>query len=140
MENHKPLPTCASMNPLFPAMLVLALMLLLSSCSNPLSRTGNAGTRTPFIESTSAAVYTVDRDFNPTLSLPLTASHLQVQTVPSHVLKQDMKVSVYLPAGYDIYGQYPVLYMLHGYTGDETSWMPGLSLHETADTLIAEGV
>lgn len=140
MENQKTLPTRASLNPLFPAMLVLTLMLLLSSCSNRLSGTGTTGARTSFIESATAPVNAVDRDLNPTLSLPLTTSHLQVLTVPSHVLKQDMKVSVYLPAGYDIYGQYPVLYMLHGYTGDETSWMPGLSLHETADTLIAEGV
>ena len=75
--------------------------------------------------------------------IPLPSSLLQVMQVPSRALKQDMAVSVYLPAGYGEHGDsrdsYPVLYMLHGYTGSETTWMPGLKLQETADTLIADG-
>lgn len=75
--------------------------------------------------------------------IPLQSSLLQVMQVPSRALKQDMAVSVYLPAGYGEHGDsrdsYPVLYMLHGYTGSETTWMPGLKLQETADTLIADG-
>jgi hypothetical protein len=90
-----------------------------------------------------AAEYAVDKDFNPTFQIPLPSSLLQVMQVPSRALKQDMAVSVYLPAGYgehsDSRDSYPVLYMLHGYTGNETTWMPGLKLQETADTLIADG-
>ena len=90
-----------------------------------------------------AAEYAVDKDFNPTFQIPLPSSLLQVMQVPSRALKQDMAVSVYLPAGYGEHGDsrdsYPVLYMLHGYTGSETTWMPGLKLQETADTLIADG-
>ena len=90
-----------------------------------------------------ATEYCVDKDFNPTFPIPLPTSLLQVMQVHSHALKRDMAVSIYLPAGYGEQGDsrdsYPVLYMLHGYTGSETTWMPGLKLQETADALIADG-
>ena len=51
----------------------------------------------------------------------------------------DRAVAVYLPPSYDKNTQrYPVLYLLHGYTGDERGWMnPSYAdLSETMDTLI----
>jgi enterochelin esterase-like enzyme len=42
----------------------------------------------------------------------------------SEFLKQDVSYSVILPEDYDVSGaSYPVLYMLHGIGGDESSWM-----------------
>jgi enterochelin esterase-like enzyme len=51
----------------------------------------------------------------------------------------DRAVAVYLPPDYDKSTQrYPVLYLLHGYTGDERGWMnPSYAdLSETMDSLI----
>lgn len=43
--------------------------------------------------------------------------------VKSTILGKDVEYSVYLPAGYDETNRrYPVLYLLHGYTDDETGW------------------
>lgn len=41
----------------------------------------------------------------------------------SPILGKDMPFRIYLPAGYDTSNQrYPVLYMLHGYSGDYREW------------------
>ncbi len=53
----------------------------------------------------------------------------------------DREVSVYLPPGYDAGAQrYPVVYLLHGYTGDNRGWMtPGyVGLPEMMDRLIEQ--
>ena len=43
--------------------------------------------------------------------------------VKSATLGKDVKYSIYLPADYDRSNRsYPVLYLLHGYTDDETGW------------------
>ncbi len=73
------------------------------------------------------------------LALPLAASNCRVLQCHSDRLGKDMPVTVYLPAGYDGQTSYPVLYMLHGYSGSETSWIPGLGLHTQADALTADG-
>ena len=57
----------------------------------------------------------------------------------SEALGQEMKLNIYLPANYSNETQYPVLYMIHGYTGDQNVWMPGLKLEKKADELIADG-
>lgn len=45
-------------------------------------------------------------------------------TFSSSLLGEDVKYSVYLPADYDLSERkYPVLYLLHGYTDDETGWV-----------------
>ncbi|MFN3847819.1 MAG: alpha/beta hydrolase [Spirosomataceae bacterium] len=43
--------------------------------------------------------------------------------VKSTILGKDVEYSIYLPSGYDETNRrYPVLYLLHGYTDDETGW------------------
>ena len=42
----------------------------------------------------------------------------------SNILKGEVKYSIYLPDGYDTSERsYPVLYLLHGWTDDETAWV-----------------
>jgi S-formylglutathione hydrolase FrmB len=59
-------------------------------------------------------------------------------SVKSKVLGHDIKYSVYLPADYYSSNRsYPVLYLLHGYTDNETSWIQFGEVNSTADKLIA---
>lgn len=57
----------------------------------------------------------------------------------------DRPVSIYLPPGYDQNpeARYPTVYLLHGYTGTDAMWLggsyvPGLDVQKTADTLITQ--
>ena len=98
---------------------LLLIGLLLTGCgASPFE------TRTPLLEAS---------------SLPLTTSSTRVMQLHSDRLGKDMPVTVYLPAGYDGHMRYPVLYMLHGYSGNDSSWIPGLGLHTQADALAADG-
>jgi S-formylglutathione hydrolase FrmB len=57
--------------------------------------------------------------------------------IKSAVLGRDIKYSVYLP--YDYYSSnrlYPVLYLLHGYTDNEITWIQNGEVQITADKLI----
>ncbi|MCG8914536.1 alpha/beta hydrolase-fold protein [Actinokineospora sp. PR83] len=58
--------------------------------------------------------------------------------LPSRLLRQDVRYSLYLPPGHRPGRRYPVLYLLHGLIGDDTEW-PGLGLGSIADRAIASG-
>jgi enterochelin esterase-like enzyme len=66
----------------------------------------------------------------------LVTSLLKKITIRSTILKKSMKVNVYLPKGYSTQYKYPVLYIIHGYGGNQDSWMPELKLDKKADELI----
>jgi len=53
----------------------------------------------------------------------------------------DRAVSIYLPPDYDLNTatRYPVLYLLHGYAIDKSSWFEAANIDDTADALIANG-
>ncbi|MFV0297485.1 MAG: alpha/beta hydrolase [Hyphomicrobiaceae bacterium] len=58
----------------------------------------------------------------------------------SAALGRPFLYSVYLPDGYRMSGlKYPVLYLLHGAGGDESTWIKSGRIVETADKLIASG-
>ncbi|GLK78177.1 esterase [Methylopila jiangsuensis] len=60
--------------------------------------------------------------------------------MPSAALGQPVRYSVYLPAGYARSGlRYPVIYLLHGFGGDDLSFFDSGDLQEVADRLAAEG-
>lgn len=60
--------------------------------------------------------------------------------MPSKLMKKDIRYSVYLPDGYHTSGQkYPVLYLLHGYTDEETVWIQFGNVRRIADEAIATG-
>ncbi len=45
-------------------------------------------------------------------------------SMQSKILGKDVRYSIYLPAGYEESNRrYPVLYLLHGYTDNETAWV-----------------
>lgn len=55
----------------------------------------------------------------------------------SKILGRSWNLHVYLPPDYEGSGlEYPVLYLLHGSGGDETSWRAGIAV---LDTLIKAG-
>lgn len=54
-------------------------------------------------------------------------------------LGMQRRMTVYTPAGYEIGGRYPVLYLLHGAGGDEDSWTTLGRAAQILDNLIAEG-
>ncbi|MFD1703006.1 alpha/beta hydrolase [Methylopila henanensis] len=60
--------------------------------------------------------------------------------LPSTALGQPLRYSIYLPDGYEAGARrYPVIYLLHGFGGDEVSFFDDGDLQEVADRLIASG-
>ncbi len=58
----------------------------------------------------------------------------------SALVNYPVKYSVYLPPDYDSSKRsYPVLYLLHGYSDDETGWIQFGEANKIADELIASG-
>jgi enterochelin esterase-like enzyme len=58
----------------------------------------------------------------------------------SSTLGKDVKYNIYLPADYEKNNRlYPVLYLLHGYTDDETGWTQFGQTPEIADKTINSG-
>lgn len=60
-------------------------------------------------------------------------------TIHSNILARDMLYSIYLPPGYTESKQYPLLYLLHGYGGDQNEWWVYDDLADDADAMIAAG-
>lgn len=58
----------------------------------------------------------------------------------SDLVAEDVNYSIYLPPDYDHSSRnYPVLYLLHGYTDDETAWVQFGEVNVSADQLISSG-
>ncbi len=58
----------------------------------------------------------------------------------SNFLGRENKFSIYLPSDYATsQRRYPVVYLLHGYSGNETDWVQSGEANRTADKLIASG-
>lgn len=58
----------------------------------------------------------------------------------STILKGERKYAIYLPPGYDQSERsYPVLYLLHGYSDDQTGWIQFGEVYHIADKAINEG-
>ncbi|GAB3516530.1 alpha/beta hydrolase [Emticicia fontis] len=61
-------------------------------------------------------------------------------TIKSSTLGKEVKYNIYLPADYEKTNrQYPVLYLLHGYTDNETGWTQFGQAPEIADKVINSG-
>ena len=73
-----------------------------------------------------------NRDFKGTVQESL--------AVKSTILRQDIKYSVYLPPDYSTSNRsYPVLYLLHGSSDNEVSWIQFGEINTTADKMISNG-
>ena len=68
-----------------------------------------------------------------------TSSLKESLTVNSKILGHDVKYSIYLPAGYEQSDRnYPVLYLLHGYTDDDTGWVQFGEVQKISDKAISK--
>jgi enterochelin esterase-like enzyme len=62
---------------------------------------------------------------------------LESQSMTSKLLNTEVKYSVYLPPNFDNSDQsYPVVYLLNGFTGDETNWVRKGLVGDTVNELI----
>ncbi len=65
---------------------------------------------------------------------------LEQEIIKSNILNRDVNYTVYLPADYDISQRsYPVVYLLHGFTDDNTGWLQFGEINRYADKAIADG-
>ncbi len=65
---------------------------------------------------------------------------LETRIVKSTILGKEVRYTVYLPADYETSNRtYPVVYLLHGYTDDNTGWLQFGEINRYADKAIADG-
>lgn len=65
---------------------------------------------------------------------------IEQQTIRSTIMHKDVQYTVYLPADYaSSERSYPVVYLLHGYTDDNTGWLQFGEINRYADKAIADG-
>lgn len=65
---------------------------------------------------------------------------IEQQFVKSDALHHDVAYTIYLPSGYETSNRnYPVVYLLHGYTDDNTGWLQFGEINRLADKAIEEG-
>lgn len=65
---------------------------------------------------------------------------LESQSFDSEILNTDIKYSVYLPDGYQTSSRhYPVVYLLNGFTGNETDWIQFGDMQRIVDEGISSG-
>jgi len=65
---------------------------------------------------------------------------IEQKIVKSTILGKDVKYTIYLPADYDHSDRtYPVVYLLHGFSDDNTGWLQFGEINRYADKAIAEG-
>jgi enterochelin esterase-like enzyme len=70
-----------------------------------------------------------------------TGKVIEEKTIKSSILNRSVKYTIYLPADYDRNERtYPVVYLLHGYTDDNTGWLQFGEINRFADKAIADGI
>ncbi len=75
----------------------------------------------------------------PTIS-QTTGKVIEELSVKSTILNHSVRYTIYLPADYASSERtYPVVYLLHGYTDDNTGWLQFGEVNRYADKAIAEG-
>jgi enterochelin esterase-like enzyme len=78
--------------------------------------------------------------FNSTVFAQPIGKVLEQETIKSTTLGKTVKYTVYLPADYDVSKRsYPVVYLLHGYTDDNTGWLQFGEINRYADKAINDG-
>lgn len=74
------------------------------------------------------------------ISIILNAKEIEQDSVKSKILNQSVSYSVYLPDGYDTdQRSYPVIYLLHGYGDNHTTWIEKGNISWHADGAIKSG-
>ncbi|OFY10621.1 MAG: hypothetical protein A2X11_13405 [Bacteroidetes bacterium GWE2_42_24] len=63
------------------------------------------------------------------------------EAIESKILRHKVKYTVYLPPDYPTSSRfYPVVYLLHGFTGNETDWVQYGQIDQLADKAIRDGL
>ena len=66
---------------------------------------------------------------------------IEEATVKSSILSKAVRYTIYLPADYERSERtYPVVYLLHGFTDDNTGWLQFGEVNRYADKAIADGI
>ncbi len=68
----------------------------------------------------------------------LSQSEVVQKVIDSKIIDAEMNITVYLPEGYGTGEKYPVLYALHGSSGNEWVWFEDLDAKNCADRLISQ--
>ena len=69
-----------------------------------------------------------------------TGKVLEERTVKSSIMNRNVRYTIYLPADYETSERtYPIVYLLHGYTDDNTGWLQFGEINRLADKAIEEG-
>ena len=77
--------------------------------------------------------------FHAVLAQPM-GKIIEERTIKSSILNKAVKYTIYLPADYDHSERtYPVVYLLHGFTDDNTGWLQFGEINRHADKAIADG-
>lgn len=112
-------------------MIAILAIMTISGCSSQSANTSSTPSKettvSTTVDSTSAESTAVQQN---------TSERYKKITISSEALQKDMRVNVYLPKEYSENKKYPVLYLIHGYTGTEDTWFPGLQVETKADELI----
>ena len=78
--------------------------------------------------------------FMPALSVAQQGVVLEGRTMASAILGEDVRYTIYLPSDYETSERYyPIVYLLHGYTDDDTGWLQFGEANRIADKAIATG-
>ena len=65
---------------------------------------------------------------------------MESMVMPSRILKQDVHFSICLPENYyDVQQSFPVVYLLHGFGDNETSWLEYGQISQYADKAVEDG-
>ncbi len=65
---------------------------------------------------------------------------IEQKTIKSSILHKNVNYTIYLPSDYEASERtYPVVYLLHGYTDNNTGWVQFGEVNRYADKAIAEG-
>ncbi len=70
----------------------------------------------------------------------LSGSEVVQSTIKSRIIGGKLNITVYLPKGYGKGDKYPVLYALHGASGNEWTWFEDLDANACADRLISQNM
>jgi len=61
------------------------------------------------------------------------AARVDTLNIPSRSMAKEIKTVVILPKGYSVNTKYPVLYLLHGYSGNYSNWVKNTTVASLAD-------
>ncbi|RYF96479.1 MAG: esterase family protein, partial [Chitinophagaceae bacterium] len=83
--------------------------------------------------------FLISSNFYTAIAQP-TGKVYQEKTTRSSILNRNVSYTVYVPADYETSERsYPVVYLLHGYTDDNTAWLQFGEINRYADKAIADG-